>query len=96
MLENKDFQLSIFNLINEIINGIIHKKMSVKTLNDLAERLELAPPLLEMINIVNDIFDEVRNHFGFENKSGLVSLTDEQSDLLNQTILTTEYQLNLI
>ena len=25
MLENKDFQLSIFNLINEIINGIIHK-----------------------------------------------------------------------
>ena len=96
MLENKDFQLSIFNLINEIINGIIHKKMSVKTLNDLAERLELAPPLLEMINIVNDIFDDVRNHFSFENKSGLVSLTDEQSDLLNQTILTTEYQLNLI
>lgn len=96
MLENKDFQLSIFNLINEIINGIIHKKMSVKTLNDLAERLELAPPLLEMINIVNDIFDDVRNYFGFENKSGLVSLTDEQSDLLNQTILTTEYQLNLI
>ena len=96
MLENKDFQLSIFNLINEIINGIIHKKMSVKTLNDLAERLELAPPLLEMINIVNDIFDDVRNHFGCENKSGLVSLTDEQSDLLNQTILTTEYQLNLI
>lgn len=96
MLKNKDFQLSIFALIKEIINGIIHKEASIETLNGLPKRLEMATPLLEMINIVNDIFDDVRNHFGFENKSGLVSLTDEQSDLLNQTILTTEYQLNLI
>lgn len=96
MLKNKDFQLSIFALIKEIINGIIHKEASIETLNSLPERLEMATPLLELINIANDIFADVENHFGFETQNGLVRLTDEQSDLLNETILSTEYQLNLI
>lgn len=96
MLKNKDFQLSIFALIKEIIDGIIHKETSIETLNGLAERLEMATPLLELINITNDIFADVGNHFGFETQNGLVHLTDEQTDLLNETILSTEYQLNLI